>query len=110
MLHVTSVIFCRFTMNLNRGDTIQSEVKMRDDLLDTPLTETDGLSIEDRLQRLEFALDAGMQQTTQVAELVASAFEQLDEIKQELTTAVKSSSDLLQRIHELEERTDRAVL
>ena len=83
---------------------------MSDDLLDTPLSEIDGLSIEDRLYRLEVALDAGMQQTTQVAELIASAFDQLVEIRQELSTAAKSSSDLLRRMHELEERIDRTIL
>lgn len=90
MPHEMSVIFCRFTMNPNRGNTVRSEVKMSDDLLDTPLSEIDSLSIEDRLLRLEVALHAGMQRTTQVAELIASAFDQLVEIRQELDKAARS--------------------
>ncbi len=82
---------------------------MGDDLLDTRLSETDGLSIEDRVLRLEVTLQVAMHQTTQVVELVNSALEQLVEIRQGLATSVEVTSDLLRRVNELEERIDEEI-
>lgn len=83
---------------------------MSDDLLDTHLSEIDGLSKEDRLLRLEVAMEAVLRQTTQVAELVNNAFDQLVETRQRLATTIEVSSDMMRRINELEERIDEEIL
>ena len=64
------------------------------DLMETELSDIEGLSIEDRILRLEMCLQASMEQDTKLIELVTSTIDRLNELNESFVNYAKSQDEL----------------
>ena len=65
-------------------------MKSPNDLLDSKLSDTDGLSIEDRILRLELHAQLVMDQNEKQTELILSTIDQLNELREQLLSFMKN--------------------